>query len=289
MDKTLISVLSGLGAMFGWGISDFFANLSSDQIGHLKAFFWSQLAGIIFTILLIPLFGINTQVSLILGIIIFISSIFYATAYLYFYKAFEIGNVSVVSATINLNVIIAMLIAIIFSGQSLTAFQLFSVFLILSGVFLVSVNFNDIKNKEFKLLAGVKEALLASVFFGIFWNLSEFISEKIGWLPTSLYVKFGAIITLIIFSFSTKKNLKIEKATKKILLVTVLVGVLEAAAVASMNYGLEFGDLILVSPIASALSVVTILMAVVFLKEKITKVQAFGILLTIIGIVLTSL
>lgn len=289
MDKTLISVLSGLGAMFGWGVSDFFANLSSDQIGHLKAFFWSQLAGIIFTILLIPFFGINTSVSIILGIIIFISSIFYAVAYLLFYKAFEIGNVSVVSATINLNVIIAMLIATIFSGQSLTQFQLFSVFLIILGVFLVSVNFNDIKNNEFKLLSGVKEALIASVFFGIFWNLSEYISEKIGWLPTSLYVKFGAIITLLIFSFFTKKNLKIEKATKKILLITVLVGILEAAAVASMNYGLEFGDLILVSPIASALSIVTILMAVIFLKEKITRIQVFGILITIIGIILTSL
>lgn len=289
MDKTLLSVLSGLGAMIGWGTSDFFANLSSDKIGHLKTFFWSQLAGIIFTILLIPFFGINTNIPMLLLLIIFISSTFYAAGYLLFYKAFEIGNVSVVAATVNLNVIIGMIIAAIFSGQSLSLFQTFSVFLILLGVLLVSVNFNDIKNKELKLLAGVKEVLLASVFFGIFWNLSEYISEEIGWLPASLYIKFGAITSLIIFSFFTKKNLKIEKTTKKILSITILVGVLEAAAVASMNYGLEFGDLMLVSPIASALSIVTILMAVIFLKEKITRIQIFGILITIIGIILTSL
>ena len=289
MDKTLISVLAGLGAMFGWGTSDFFANLSSDQIGHLKAFFWSQLAGIIFTVLLIPFFGISTHISFLLGIIIALSSMIYAAGYLFFYKAFEVGNVSIVSAISNLNVIIAMLIAVIFSGQSLIPFQLFSVFLVLSGAFFVSVNFSDFKKNEFKLLAGVKEVLIASVFFGIFWNLSEYISEKIGWLPTSLYVKFGAIISLLIFSSFAKKKLKIEKANKKILLVVVLVGVLEAAAVVSMNYGLEFGDLVLVSPIASALSIVTILMAVVFLKEKISKIQTLGIIITIIGIILASL
>ncbi|MBU0974718.1 EamA family transporter, partial [Patescibacteria group bacterium] len=254
-----------------------------------KAFFWSQLAGIIFTVLLIPFFGISTHISFLLGIIIALSSMIYAAGYLFFYKAFEVGNVSIVSAISNLNVIIAMLIAVIFSGQSLIPFQLFSVFLVLSGAFFVSVNFSDFKKNEFKLLAGVKEVLIASVFFGIFWNLSEYISEKIGWLPTSLYVKFGAIISLLIFSSFAKKKLKIEKANKKILLVVVLVGVLEAAAVVSMNYGLEFGDLVLVSPIASALSIVTILMAVVFLKEKISKIQTLGIIITIIGIILASL
>jgi len=39
MDKTLISLLGGLGGMFGWGTSDFFANQASDKIGHIRAFF----------------------------------------------------------------------------------------------------------------------------------------------------------------------------------------------------------------------------------------------------------
>lgn len=46
MSKTFISLLAGLGAMFGWGVSDFFANSASDKFGHTKAFFYSQIAGI---------------------------------------------------------------------------------------------------------------------------------------------------------------------------------------------------------------------------------------------------
>jgi len=283
-----MSVIAGLGGMFGWGVSDFFANLSSEKIGHFKTFFWSQLAGILLTLLLIPFFGLNTNLSLSFVVLLFVTSIFYAVGYLFFYKAFEIGNVSIVSATINLNVIIAMIIAFVFVGQRLSPLQLFAVFLVLVGVTLVSVNLKDLKNRQLKLLVGVKETILASLFFGVFWNLSEYISEKIGWLPTTLYIKIGAILFLLAFSLFVKKKLELSKVSSKTKLIVGLVGILEAAAVASVNWGLSVGDLILVSPISSALSIVTITMAVIFLKEKITKTRTLGIIVTIVGIVLTA-
>jgi len=274
--------------MFGWGVSDFFANLSSEKVGHFKTFFWSQLAGLLFTILLIPFFGLNINISLFFVILLFITSVFYAIGYLLFYKAFEIGNVSIVSASINLNVIIAMLLAYVFVGQRLTPLQSFTVILVLAGITLVSVNFNDLKDRKLKLLAGVKETILASLAFGIFWNLSEYLSEKIGWLPTTLYVKIGAIIFLLGFAFFVKSKIELSKTDTKTILVVGMVGILEAVAIASVNWGLAYGDLILVSPISSALSVVTITMAIIFLKERISKTQSVGIFITTAGIILTA-
>lgn len=289
MDKTLISILAGLGGMFGWGTSDFFANLSSDKIGHLKTFLWSQLAGLMFVVLLIPFFRINIDMSFSMFFIVLFSSLFYAAGYLLFYKAFEIGNVSIVATTVNLNVVLAMIIAVIFKGQSLTSFQFFAVALVMIGVTLVAINFEDLKNKKIMISAGIKEVLFASVFFAVFWNLSEYISEQIGWFPTTLYIKIGAILSLLLFSLFTHKKIHLGKVSNKIKLIVVLIGLLESVAVASVNYGLEFGDLILVSPISSALSIVTIFMAVIFLKEKISKIQFVGIATTIVGIILTAL
>ncbi|PJE68159.1 hypothetical protein COU94_03265 [Candidatus Shapirobacteria bacterium CG10_big_fil_rev_8_21_14_0_10_38_8] len=219
---------------------------------------------------------------------LFITSVFYAIGYLLFYKAFEIGNVSIVSASINLNVIIAMLLAYVFVGQRLTPLQSFAVILVLAGITLVSVNFNDLKDRKLKLLAGVKETILASLAFGIFWNLSEYLSEKIGWLPTTLYVKIGAIIFLLGFAFFVKSKIELSKTDTKTILVVGMVGILEAVAIASVNWGLAYGDLILVSPISSALSVVTITMAIIFLKERISKTQSVGIFITTAGIILTA-
>ena len=43
-------------------------------------------------------------------------------------------------------------------------------------------------------------------------------------------------------------------------------GVIEVSKVALVNYGLTIGDAILITPVASALSIVTITLAVFFLK-----------------------
>ena len=62
-------------------------------------------------------------------------------------------------------------------------------------------------------------------------------------------------------------------------------GFIEAGAVAIVNFGLTIGDAILITPIASALSVVTITMAIIFLKDKVTKLQGLGIITAISGII----
>lgn len=65
-------------------------------------------------------------------------------------------------------------------------------------------------------------------------------------------------------------------------------GIIEVGAVALVNYGLTIGDAILITPIASALSIVTIGLAVIFLKDKISKLQGLGIVAAILGIIATA-
>ena len=67
-----------------------------------------------------------------------------------------------------------------------------------------------------------------------------------------------------------------------------LMGLIEVGAVALVNYGLTIGDAILITPIASALSIVTITLAVIFLKDKISKFQGFGFIMAIAGIIATA-
>ena len=111
---------------------------------------------------------------------------------------------------------------------------------------------------------------------------------EIGWFLTTLIVKVGVISFLLLLCFFKKKELFLTKATTQTRSMIVLMGTLEAGAVAIFNFGLLIGDAILIAPIASALSVVTILMAIIFLKDKITKLQGFGIISAIFGIIATG-
>ena len=288
MSSAIISLLSGLGGMFGWGIYDFFAGIYSKKIGPYKTFFWSQLAGLFFVLLLISVFTFTLNIPAWIIFLLPIAALFYSAGYLLFMKGFEIGNISIVAAIMNLWAVFTMLIAFIFMGQRLSALQSTGVLMIISGATLASLNWSDLKNKRFQLSSGVKETVLGAFFFGVFWNISEVISEKIGWLPTTLFVKIGIILFLLLLSFLIKRELCLTKASPKTKLMVVLMGIIEAGAVAIVNFGLTIGDAILITPIASALSVVTITMAIIFLKDKVTKLQGLGIVTAISGIIATG-
>jgi drug/metabolite transporter (DMT)-like permease len=93
---------------------------------------------------------------------------------------------------------------------------------------------------------------------------------------------------LLIFSFFTKRELRLVKITHKTKYILVGMGIIETGAVAIVNYGLTIGDAILITPISSALSIVTIGLAILFLKDKITRLQGVGIFTAIAGIIVTA-
>jgi len=183
-----------------------------------------------------------------------------------------------------------MLTAFIFMGQRLSLFQLIGVIMIISGAIFASLNWSEIKSKKkFQLSLGVKETIIGAFFFGLFWNISEIVSEQIGWLPTTFFVKILIIVFLILLSFISSRDLNsIAGATLKTKLLIGLIGIIEAGAVAIVNYGLTIGDAILITPIASALSVITMTMAILFLKEKVSKLQGIGMVTAVSGIIITG-
>ncbi len=288
MSSAILSLLSGLGGMFGWGIYDFFAGIYSKTIGPYKTFFWSQLAGLFLVLLLGSVFSISLDIPALMILLLPVAALFYSAGYLFFMKGFEIGNISIVASIMNLWAVFTMLIAFVFMGQRLSAIQFIGVLMIICGASLASLKWGDIRKRSVQLSSGVKETVSGAFFFGLFWNISEIISEEIGWLPTTLFVKIGIIFFLLLLSLLMNRELYLKKAAPKTKLMVALMGILDAGAVAIVNYGLTIGDAILITPVASALSIVTITMAIVFLKDKVTKLQGLGMITAIAGIIATG-
>lgn len=166
MSTAILSLLSGLGGMFGWGIYDFFGGVYSKKIGPYKTLFWSQLAGFIAIFLLYIIVGNNLNIPLSIYFLLPIAALFYTGGYLFLMRGFEIGNISIVAATMNLWAVFTILIAFVFMGQRLTGIQSIGVLMIICGASLSSLNWDEIKNKTFKLSLGIKETVLGALFFG---------------------------------------------------------------------------------------------------------------------------
>jgi len=288
MSTTLLSILTGIAGMFGWGIYDFLGGVYAKQIGSFKSLFWSQLAGLASVFLMLFVFATSFNIPILIVYLLPFAAIFYSAGYLFFFRGFEIGNISTVAATMNLWPVFTMLVAYLFMGQRLTTTQTIGVFTILIGVTLASLDWSEIKDNGFQLSSGVKETVAGAFFFGIYWNVSEIISEEIGWLLTTLFIKLGIIVFLLAFSFFIKRGLNLSQASAKTKWIVLIMGVIEAGAVAIVNYGLTIGDAILITPIASALSIVTISLAIIFLKDKVSNLQGVGIATAVFGIIVTA-
>ena len=288
MSTTILSILSGIAGMFGWGLYDFLGGVFAKQIGPFKSFFWSQLAGFLSTLLLAVLLATSSKIPILAMVLFPVAAILYSAGYLLFFKGLEIGNVSIVAATMNLWAVFTMLFAFLFMGQRLSMMQTVGVMMIISGATLASLKWNNIRSQTFQLSVGVKEAVLGAFFFGIFWNVSQIISEAVGWLWTTLFVKLGIVLFVLLFSLLVKREIGWAKTAPNTKYAVLLMGIIEAGAVAAVNYGLTLGDAILITPIASALSVVTISLAMIFLKDKVTRLQGFGMVTVVLGIVVTA-
>lgn len=288
MSVTIISILSGITGMFGWGLYDFLGGVFAKQIGPYKSFFWSQLAGLASMLLLALLMSPSMDVPSGAVFLFPVAALLYSAGYLFFFKGFEVGNMSIVAATMNLWAVFTMLFAFTFMGQRLSPSQTIGVVMILAGVTLASLNWSEIQQRKFQLSTGVREAIAGAFFFGIYWNVSEIIVEQVGWLVSTALIKLGIVVFMLFFFVLSKREISLAGTAGKTTAAIFIMGVIEAGAVAVVNYGLTIGDAILITPIASALSIVTILLAIIFLKERITKTQGIGVATAVAGIVVTA-
>ena len=288
MDTNLLSLLCGVGGMFAWGIYDFLGGVFSKQMGPFRSFFWSQLAGAAALLLLALVSGVELHLPLQAALLLPVAAMLYSAGYLFYFRGLEIGNISIVSATMNLWAVFTMLFAFLFMGQRLSALQALGVAMILGGVTLASLNWSEVRQQGFRISSGVRETILGAFFFGVFWNVSEIISEKAGWLPATLLVKIGIVAVVLIFSLPAKRQIGWAAVATRTKYAVLVMGVIEAGAVAMVNYGLTIGQAILITPIASALSIVTITLAIVFLKEKVSRLQGLGMVMAVAGIVVTA-
>ncbi|MBK8784848.1 MAG: DMT family transporter [Anaerolineales bacterium] len=183
----MLSILLGIGGMFGWGIYDFLGGVFSKQIGSFKSLFWSQLAGLGSILLLAFAFKTAFHISILAIILYPVAAIVSSAGYLFFFKGFEKGNVSIIAATMNLWAVFTMLFAFIFMGQRLSLTQTIGVVMILSGATLASLDWGSMHSQRFQLSLGVKEAILArssSASFGT--SAKSFLKKSDGYSPPCL-------------------------------------------------------------------------------------------------------
>ncbi|MBD3203563.1 EamA family transporter [Candidatus Woesearchaeota archaeon] len=279
-------VFFGIVSMVGYGIGDYLTKKPSEEIGPLKTLYNLQVISLIFTL---PFFiyyvsNFDVYVGMLDLLILFIGSAVNIAAYFGFLKALQLGEVSIVSPISAVYAVVTVLLSILFLNENLYFIQVFSIIGAVIGTALVST---DIKNiHKFHTIRGVKYAFYPLFGWGIFLFLIGIVESRIGWIMTFFLSNLIVAAQSIFIYFIIKKDLEIEKSTIKRFTV---INILTLLAWLSLNIGFSVSLVSVVSVVSSLSPLVSVILAVYVLKEKLLLNQKIGIGLILISLILLSL
>jgi uncharacterized membrane protein len=207
-------------------------------------------------------------------------------AYLAFYKGLEKGQVSLVSPLGASWGLISALLGIIFYHEKFVFHQGLSILFILAGIVGLSIDLKKlIASRHVSLLAGAKEGVIAMFAWGISLFLLVTPTKMVNWFLPTLTFRLLLILFLGGYMLATKtafvpSKVKVSWGT------LFVIGVFDFAAFMSLSLGVLQANSSLILPIASAYALVTVALAWIVLKEKMTLrhiISALAILAGIVG------
>lgn len=285
-----MGIIAGILSMVCWGTAIYLAAIASRKIGNVLTLFWMQLfgflVGFIFFIFNLKSFtysSITQNIPLLLVV-----ALLQVTAYLAFYKGLEKAPVSLVSPIGAAWGLVTSVLGVIFFKEVLSGTQILSIGLIAAGIIMLSINFKDlIKQKKFNLFIGVKEGIIAMLSWGISLFLLVIAAKDLGWFLPAFLFRFFLLLILSVFIIYSQ-NKFIPKSGKFPLNLLLLIGLFDIGGFFSYSFGVSGTSASIVAPIGSAFALVTVLLARIFLKEKINLNKSIGILAIILGLVFIS-
>ncbi|KKQ23738.1 MAG: hypothetical protein US40_C0007G0052 [Candidatus Roizmanbacteria bacterium GW2011_GWC2_37_13] len=286
-----MGILMGLATMGLWGVAIFLAAIANRKLENVVVLFWMQafgfLLGIVYFFYKLNSFDLTSVYPYLPQLVAI--AVLQIGAYLSFYKGLSKGQVSMVSSIGASWGLLTAILGVVFLKEILKVNQLVAIIFIAIGIILVSVNVKElINNRKLKLLVGVKEGLMAMACWGVALFLLASLTKNLGWfLPAFLFRFFLLIFLSLLILFSKKKF--VPEKIKFPWGLLLLIGIFDMGAFFTFSLGTSGSFASIVAPIGSAYALVTIVLAKIFLKEKIKPNQYFGIAGILAGLILISL
>ena len=278
-------VLLGILSAFSFGVGDFLARFSSKEVGFKNSLFWMLVVGAIFYLILFYFFGKGLSPNAIGLSNSFLSGILIMLGLLCLYRGLQMGPVSIVASIAAINPLFVFLIRFAL-GSEPTLIQWISTLIVISGAILVSISANShqeslgLDKKQIK--ESVTVSFMASVMLALGLVFSQEASNTLDTIEAIVYIRFFSLLGIATILLFTKSKIFM---TKKALPILFFQGILETTGYFCLVSAYAFDKISIAVVISSGFGLVTVVLARLILKEKISKIQGSGIFLTFFGVV----
>ena len=214
-------------------------------------------------------------------IFIVLSGITTALLWICYFKALSLADVSMVTPIDKLSIVLTLILSYIFFKEKITIIKVISMICMIGGTFLMVNNDKENKENNWIIFAG-----LTAVFTSLATILGKIGINNIN---PNLGTMLRTIVILVIIwglIIIKKEYIDIRKITKKNILFIILSGISTGISWLFYFVSLKAGEVSIVFPVEKLSAAVSILISIIFLKEKLDKKGILGFISIILGTLL---
>lgn len=281
----MLSILFGLCAALGWGSGDFTGGLASRKTGAYRSVFYSEVVGLV---LLFIMLGIWSEAFPIASVWLpaLIAGAIGTVGLILLYQAMTLGLMSI-SAPVSalLAAVLPVLVGAFREGLP-EAPILIGFGFALAAVWLVSQSAGGVKD-VLSHLSDLKMPMLAGVCFGLYFILMHQSTSAGARVWPMIASRTGGTVLIAAYMLISRSSFKVEDKSAWPFL--ILNGFFDIIGNVFFILSGQAGRLDVASVLSSLFSGVTVMLAWIFLKERLTRGQWIGVASALAAIVLMTL
>ena len=278
-------ILYAFGSALFAGATSILAKIGIEDVDSHVATALRTIVVLIFSWLMVFIVGSQSQlvdISIKSYIFLILSGMATGASWLCYFKALQLGDVNKVVPIDKSSTILTMVLAFIFLKEDITVPMVIGMIAIGLGTYLMiqkkEEEQNEVKNKAW-LIYAVLSAVCASLTSILAKIGIENVESNLGTAIRTIVVLMMAWLIV----FLQKKHGQVKKISKKSLLFIGLSGIATGASWLCYYKALHDGLASIVVPIDKLSILVTVAFAYIFLKEKLSKKSAAGLILITVG------
>lgn len=318
-----VAVVLAVAASAGYGVSDVLAGIVVRRHTASSVALWSQVVGLL--VLLVAVLAVRPEPTVSAVAWGAVAGVLAAAGVLAFYTALQNGPTSLVAPVSGAGVLIPLVGGLV-SGESPGPVVLSGLLVLVVGILVIALTSDNAPHttdirprwppgtpgrsqpaavhddcRPFAYARPARAALLLSVVtalsFGFFFVAVDLATAGVGpangngglesALLVALSIQAGALVVTGLAA--SRHTLRCMRPNLRLLRMAGAIAVLDVSADVALTYAIGAGPLAVVGPLGSLDPVIAVLLAAVFLKERITRSQLLGVSLALAGIVLVSL
>jgi drug/metabolite transporter (DMT)-like permease len=285
-------VIFALAAALSWGLADFMGAVSTRRVGLLLTI----CAGQVVTLAVLGIVAARMSAPVHMGsadlAALVLSGILGAVSYVGFYRALQLGPVSLVSPIFSAYAVITVLLAVALGQETIAPAAAAGIVITIGGVVLASASGRTGQGIPGQGRPGERAGHRTGIWLAlgsmVCWGVTTYIlgrsAERLGWFVPVAASRVVTFAIMLAVTAVAALGHRVHRPRPRALALPAAAGLFDVLAFLAYTRASQGGSVAVAAVASACFPLIVIAGGVVVFGERLRRVQILGISLTIVGL-----